>query len=145
MKDLIIYTDGACSGNPGPGGWGALIFFDDGQKNICGGEPQTTNNRMEMTAALRALEHLDEPRAVRLHTDSAYLSNAFKQGWIDNWQRNGWKTSSKKPVKNKDLWQALLVQTERHRVKWIKVKGHADDELNNEVDRLAVDAMAKYK
>ena len=145
MKELIVYTDGACSGNPGPGGWGALLLTEDGEQVLTGGARSTTNNRMEMRAALEALRSLDEPHHVKLHTDSAYLANAFNQNWIGNWQRNGWKTSSKKPVKNKDLWEALLEQTERHDVEWIKVKGHADDVLNNEVDRLAVDAMAKYK
>ena len=145
VKEIIVYTDGACSGNPGPGGWGALLLLESGQVELFGGERATTNNRMEMTAALEALRSLDEPCHVKLHTDSAYLSNAFKQNWIGNWQRNGWKTASKKPVANKDLWEALLEQTERHDVEWVKVKGHADDVLNNEVDRLAVDAMQKYK
>ena len=142
--DIIIYTDGACSGNPGPGGWGALLFLHTGKQALSGGARKTTNNRMEMTAALEALRALKEPKKVRLHTDSAYLANAFNQNWIGNWQRNGWKNSSKKPVANKDLWQQLLKMTDRHDVQWIKVKGHADDELNNEVDRLAVAACEKY-
>ena len=144
LNDIIIYTDGACSGNPGPGGWGALLFLPAGKKALSGGARKTTNNRMEMTAALEALRALEAPTHVQLHTDSAYLVNAFKQNWMRNWKRNGWKTSSKKPVANKDLWQALLEMTERHDVEWVKVKGHADDELNNEVDRLAVSACQKY-
>lgn len=145
MKDLIVYTDGACSGNPGPGGWAAVLYRHTGKEVLKGGSPQTTNNRMEMTAALKALQALEEPTHVRLHTDSAYLANAFKQDWIGNWQKNGWKNSSKKPVANKDLWQALLRAVENHEVEWVKVKGHADDALNIEVDGLAVDAMQRYK
>ncbi len=145
MKELIVYTDGACSGNPGPGGWAALLLLETGMERLSGCHPQTTNNRMEMMAALKAFEALDEPHHVKLHTDSAYLANAFKQNWIGNWQKNGWKNSSKKPVANKDLWQALLKQTRRHKVEWIKVKGHADDPLNIEADELAVAAMAKYR
>ena len=143
-NDIIIYTDGACSGNPGPGGWGALLFLPTGKQTLSGGARKTTNNRMEMTAALEALRALEAPSSVRLHTDSAYLVNAFKQNWMRNWKRNGWKNSSKKPVANKDLWQALLEMTARHDVEWVKVKGHADDELNNEVDRLAVSACQQY-
>ena len=145
MKDIIVYTDGACSGNPGPGGWAALLLLDTGSKTLTGGKRDTTNNRMEMTAALEALRYLEKPHHVRLHTDSAYLANAFNQHWIKNWQKNGWKNSSRKPVANKDLWQALLQMTDRHDVKWIKVKGHASDELNNQVDRLAVAALEKYR
>ncbi len=141
MKHVIIYTDGACSGNPGPGGWAAILKFGPHEKTICGREDETTNNRMELTAALKALEILKEPVRASVHTDSAYLSNAFNKGWIDNWQTNGWRTSSKKPVENQDLWVAILDAVNRHEVSWIKVKGHADDELNNRVDRLAVDAM----
>lgn len=145
MKELIVYTDGACSGNPGPGGWAALLLLETGMERLSGSHPRTTNNRMEMTAALQAFEALDEPHHVKLHTDSAYLANAFKQDWIGNWQKNGWKNSSKKPVANKDLWQALLKQTQRHEVEWVKVKGHADDPLNIEADQLAVAALEKYK
>lgn len=145
MKPLTIYTDGACSGNPGPGGWAALLFLEDGMKRLSGGARRTTNNRMELTAALEALRFLDEPRRVKLHTDSAYLANAFNQSWIENWQKNGWKNSSKKPVKNKDLWKGLLEMTEKHDVEWIKVKGHADDPLNIEADELAVAAMEAFK
>ncbi|MEX0822211.1 MAG: ribonuclease HI [Rhodothermales bacterium] len=145
MKEIIIYTDGACSGNPGPGGWAALLRHGEHQKVVSGGERMTTNNRMELTAALEALRALKQPCKVSLHTDSAYLHNAFTQGWLDKWQRNGWKTSSKKPVENKDLWEALLNVSERHDVSWVKVKGHADDEMNNLVDEVAVAAMEEYK
>lgn len=145
MKDVTMYTDGACSGNPGPGGWAAIIINGDDAEQLTGGEPHTTNNRMELTAALEGLRQLDQPARVELHTDSAYLSRAFNEGWLDKWQRNGWKTSSKKPVKNKKLWQQLLEMDERHDITWIWVKGHADNELNNLADELAVAAMEPYK
>ena len=145
MTDVTIYTDGACSGNPGPGGWAAIIIADDKSDRITGGEPHTTNNRMELTAALEALKALDESSNVTLHTDSAYLSNAFNQGWLDSWQENDWQTASNDDVKNKQLWQALLAATERHDVDWVWVKGHADNELNNMADELAVAAMEQYK
>ena len=147
MNELIVYTDGACSGNPGPGGWAALLLLENGMKRLSSGAPRTTNNRMELTAALEALRALDPDTAerVKLHTDSAYLANAFNQHWIDGWQKNGWKNSSKNPVANKDLWQALLKETAHHEVEWIKVKGHADDPLNIEADELAVAAMERFK
>lgn len=145
VKDVTIYTDGACSGNPGPGGWAALLRHGEHKKLLSGGERMTTNNRMELTAALEALRALRQPCRAALHTDSAYLYNAFTQGWLDRWQRNGWKTASKKPVENKDLWEQLLSASARHDVTWVKVKGHADDELNNLVDELAVAAMEEYK
>ncbi|NND73136.1 MAG: ribonuclease HI [Rhodothermales bacterium] len=141
MKQVTIYTDGACSGNPGPGGWAAILRFGQHEKVVSGADPQTTNNRMELTAALEALKALKEPVKAKVHTDSAYLSRAFNDGWIDNWQRNGWRTANKKPVENRDLWESLIEATQKHEVVWIKVKGHADDEINNRVDRLAVDAM----
>jgi ribonuclease HI len=115
--------------------------FGDHERVLSGSEPHTTNNRMELRAALEALLVLKEPVRVSLHTDSAYLAKAFNEGWLDNWQRNGWKTSSKKPVENRDLWEELLAATTAHRIDWIKVRGHADDELNNRVDELAVLAM----
>lgn len=145
MKDVTIYTDGACSGNPGPGGWAAILIADDDSDRITGGEHHTTNNRMELTAALEALKALDAPAHVKLHTDSAYLSNAFNQGWLDSWQDNDWQTSSNDPVKNQQLWKALLEQADRHDVEWVWVKGHADNELNNMADELAVAAMEQYK
>jgi len=147
MKDVTIYTDGACSGNPGPGGWAAILIPEnnrDAEKRT-GGEPHTTNNRMELTAALEALRALDEPASVTLHTDSAYLSNAFNEGWLDSWQENDWQTSSNDDVKNKGLWQALLQEADRHDVEWVWVKGHADNELNNKADELAVAAMEEFK
>ena len=140
-KQVDIYTDGACSGNPGPGGWAALLIFGPHEREVSGYEPRTTNNRMELRAAVEALTTLKEPCDVTIHTDSAYMQRAFADGWIDKWQRNGWKTASKKPVENQDLWMQLLEQTKRHRVRWVKVKGHADDERNNQVDRLAVAAL----
>lgn len=140
MKQIIIYTDGACSGNPGPGGWAAILRFGDYVRELSGGEPLTTNNRMELQAAIEALRALKEPCRVALHTDSAYLQRAFEEGWLERWQRNGWKTASKKPVENQDLWQELLRLTRQHDVTWVKVKGHADDAYNNRADQLAVEA-----
>ncbi len=138
MKKIVeIYTDGACSGNPGPGGWAAVMMYGDKKKEISGGESQTTNQRMEMKAAVEALKALKYPCEVSLYSDSAYLVNAFNQGWLDRWQKNGWKTSQKKPVENKDLWEELLTLTEKHRVKFVKVKGHADNVYNNRCDELA--------
>jgi len=148
MTDVTIYTDGACSGNPGPGGWAAILIPEDdphAYEERTGGEPHTTNNRMELTAALEALRALDRPARVRLHTDSAYLSNAFNKGWLDSWQENDWQTASNDDVKNKDLWRALLAEAERHDVEWVWVKGHADDELNIMADERAVAAMEEYK
>lgn len=140
MKQVTIYTDGACSGNPGPGGWGALLLYGDPpiEKEVSGHEMETTNNRMELTAAVEALEALREPCHVRLHSDSAYMINAFRDRWIDGWQRRGWKKADKKPVLNRDLWERLIAQNDRHKIEWIKVKGHAGVELNERVDRLAV-------
>lgn len=145
MKEVIIYTDGACSGNPGPGGWAALLLYGQQEKVLSGAARETTNNRMELKAALQSLKSLREPCKVSLYTDSAYLSRAFNEGWIKNWQKNGWKTSSKKPVENQDLWKAILKATESHEVSWNWVKGHADDPLNNRVDELAVAAMDKAR
>lgn len=145
MKDVTIYTDGACSGNPGPGGWAAIILDGEEADQLTGGEQHTTNNRMELRAALEALKSLDSSTDVTLHTDSAYLSNAFNQGWLDSWQENNWQTSSNDDVKNKQLWKALLDQADRHDVDWIWVKGHADNELNNMADELAVSAMEEFK
>ena len=141
LKHVIIYTDGSCSGNPGPGGWAAVLKYGRHERVISGAAPETTNNRMELTAALEALRALKEPCRVSLHTDSAYLARAFNERWLENWQRKGWRTANKKPVENKDLWEGLLEQAARHRVSWIKVKGHADDPINNRVDALAVEAM----
>ena len=141
MKEVTVYTDGACSGNPGPGGWGAILCYGNQVKEICGAVSMTTNNRMEMQAALEALNALTEPCMVKVHSDSAYLVNAFNNGWLENWLKRNWKKADKSPVENQDLWQLLLAATMNHEVQWIKVKGHADDPLNNAVDGLAVKAM----
>jgi ribonuclease HI len=141
MKKVEIYTDGACSGNPGPGGWGAILSYQGVEKELSGFEENTTNNRMELTGPIMALSALNQPCMVKLHTDSAYVFNAFTQGWIDNWQRNGWRTSQKKPVENKDLWLKLLELLKIHQVEWVKVKGHSDNEKNNRCDELARKAI----
>ncbi len=141
MKRVTIYTDGACSGNPGPGGWGAVLIFNGFRKEMSGYAPQTTNNRMELTAAIVALNALKEPCEVSLYSDSAYLVNAFQQKWLDNWQRCNWVKSDKKPVENQDLWQELLRLTRIHKVLWIKVKGHASNKENNRCDELATGAI----
>lgn len=135
-----MYTDGACLGNPGPGGWGALLMYNEHKKEISGAQADTTNNRMELTAAIQGLELLKEPCRVDVYTDSTYLCNAFVHRWIDGWQRNGWQTSGKKPVENQDLWRALLRLTQIHIVQWHKVKGHSDNPWNNRCDKLAVTA-----
>lgn len=143
MKEITIYTDGACSGNPGPGGWAAVLMFGPHSKEISGFEPETTNNRMELTAAVKGLEMLKEPCLVNLYSDSAYLINAFQQNWLARWQMNNWKTAGKKPVENQDLWQQLLQLIQRHKVNWIKVKGHSDNVYNNRCDKLARDEIKK--
>lgn len=137
MKSIQIYTDGACSGNPGPGGWGAILQYGESVKEISGYESPTTNNRMELMAAIEALNALREPCSVELYTDSAYLCNAFVQHWVTNWQRNNWQTSAKKPVENRDLWERLIALTKTHSVTFHKVKGHSDNEKNNRCDELA--------
>jgi ribonuclease HI len=136
-----IYTDGACSGNPGPGGWGALLMCGSHTKEICGGESSgTTNNRMELMAAIQALESLTRPATIRLHTDSSYLRNGITS-WLANWKRNGWRTADKKPVKNADLWKRLEKAVERHHVVWLWVKGHSGDPGNERADALANQGM----
>ncbi len=137
MKKIVIYTDGACSGNPGPGGWGAILIFKDIKKEISGNMDNTTNNIMELTAVIEALKALKFPCKVDLYSDSAYVVNAFNQKWIYGWMNNGWKNSSKEPVKNKELWQELFNLTKKHDVTFYKVKGHADNEFNNRCDELA--------
>lgn len=139
MKQVMIFTDGACKGNPGPGGWGALLQMGRHEKELSGSEPQTTNNRMEMTAAIRALEALSEPCEVDLYTDSRYLIDGITK-WVAGWQRRGWVNAAKQPVRNEDLWRELIAQTARHRVSWHWVKGHAGHPENERVDRLASDA-----
>lgn len=145
MDEVIIYTDGACSGNPGKGGWGAILMCGNSRKEISGGELETTNNRMELTAPIEALKLLKRPCKVKIYSDSAYLVNAFLQGWIYNWQVNGWKTSDKKDVKNKELWEEIYKFTQIHKIEWIKVKGHSDNEFNNLCDKMAVDAIKQLK
>ena len=136
MTEVVIYTDGACSGNPGPGGWGVVLRWNGKEKELYGGDPLTTNNRMELTAAIQALEALRQPATVSLHTDSRYLLDGITK-WIDGWQRNGWKTVAKKPVKNEDLWRRLVGAMGRHDVTWVWVKGHAGDPGNERADALA--------
>ena len=142
-EKVIIYTDGACSGNPGPGGWGAILMYKDFKKEISGGMRETTNNIMEITAVVEALKCLKVESDVQVYSDSAYTVNAFKQGWIYNWMKNGWKTANKEPVKNKELWQELYELTKKHKVEFIKVKGHADNEFNNRCDEMAREAIQK--
>ena len=143
MDKVIIYTDGACSGNPGPGGWGAILIFNDIKKEISGGAKDTTNNIMEITAVIEALKHLKRPCEVDIYSDSAYVVNAFNNGWIYNWMKNNWKTAGKEPVKNKELWQELYDLTKTHKVEFIKVKGHSDNEFNNRCDELARGEISK--
>lgn len=136
MKHITIYTDGACSGNPGRGGWGALLQFGEAEKELCGGEAQTTNNRMELMAAIRALESLKEPCRITLYTDSKYVMDGITQ-WMVNWKRRGWKTANKKPVKNQDLWMRLDEAIAPHHIQWQWVKGHAGIDGNERADALA--------
>lgn len=144
MSKIIIYTDGACSGNPGRGGWAAILQCDGREKEISGSAPETTNNRMELTAAIEALRALKiKPCEVTLYSDSAYVINAFQQGWLSSWKKNGWKRGPRKnePVSNIDLWKELDDLQSRHNVTWKKVEGHAGNELNERVDQLAVAAI----
>lgn len=145
MKKVTLYTDGACSGNPGVGGWGAVLMFNGHEKRISGAEKETTNNRMEVFAVISGLECLKEPCEVTVYSDSAYTVNAFSNGWIFDWEKSGWKRADNKPVLNVDLWQRLLALTRVHSVKFIKVKGHADNEYNNICDKLATDAIKKFQ
>ena len=144
LKQVKIYTDGACSGNPGPGGWGALLRYGTLEKELFGGEAETTNNRMELSAAIESLNALTQPCTVELYTDSTYVKDGITK-WMQNWQRNGWKTAAKKPVKNAELWQALADAIERHNVSWHWVKGHAGHLENERADELARTGMAPYK
>ena len=145
IKSVELYTDGACSGNPGPGGWAAVLLFKGREKEMSGFKPETTNNVMELSAAVEGLKGLKEKCIVKLYSDSSYLINAFEKGWIFNWKKNGWKTASKDPVKNKELWQQLDELTRTHEIKWIKVKGHADNKYNNRCDELAVAEIKKNR
>lgn len=142
-KEVTIYTDGACSGNPGPGGYAGILFYNDNKKVISGGELETTNNRMELTAVIKSLSALKEICEVDLYTDSAYVCNAITQDWITNWQLNNWKNSQKKQVLNKDLWLDLIALLEKHKVNFIKVKGHSDNKYNNECDEIARNEILK--
>ncbi len=141
---VVIYTDGACSGNPGPGGWGAIMMSGPHRKEISGGEANTTNNRMELFAAIAALEALKRPSQVDLHTDSSYLRNGITQ-WIHGWKRNGWRTADRKPVKNAELWQRLEEATHRHQITWHWTKGHAGQPENERADELAREGMAPFQ
>lgn len=145
MKKVILFTDGACSGNPGVGGWGAVLMFNNAEKRISGAEKDTTNNRMEMTAVIEGLKCLKEPCEVEVYSDSAYTVNAFENGWVYGWQKNGFIKSDNKQVLNTDLWQKLLELTKIHKVKFIKVKGHSDNKYNNICDKLATDAVKNFK
>ena len=144
LSFVEIATDGACKGNPGPGGWGAVIRYGARERELSGGEPLTTNNRMELTAAIEALNALTRPCRVRLSTDSRYVMDGLTK-WLKAWQRNGWKTADRKPVKNADLWQALVNGAARHRIEWIWVKGHAGHPDNERADKLASDAAHKAR
>ncbi len=143
-KHVEIYTDGACSGNPGPGGWGVVLRYGEREKELSGGEAQTTNNRMELTAVIKALEALKESCQISLYTDSKYVSDAFNQGWIYGWMKKGWKKADNKPVLNVELWQRLYDLWKKHDITLIWVKGHADNPYNNRCDELAVEESRKF-
>lgn len=145
MKKIILYTDGACSGNPGIGGWACVLIYKKHQKEFSGGEQLTTNNRMELTAIIKGLQQLKEKCNVEVYSDSAYVVNAINKDWLTQWQLRGWKTANKEPVSNQDLWEELLSLLKKHKVNFFKVKGHSDDELNNLCDKLAVAEIQKIK
>ena len=145
MKKVDIYTDGACSGNPGPGGWGAVLIYEGKEKEIFGAKKDTTNNQMELTAVIEALKLLKEKCELTIYSDSAYVVNAFNEKWIEGWISKGWKNAKKDPVKNIEEWQELLRLLEGHKYTFIKVKGHADNEYNNRCDKLAVNAISKLE
>lgn len=145
MDNVIIYTDGACSGNPGPGGWGAILMYKETKKEISGAKKDTTNNIMEITAVIEALKLLKEPCDVQVFSDSAYVVNAFEKGWLEKWKKNNWKTSGKDDVKNRDLWEELDALIQKHTVEFIKVKGHSDNEYNNRCDYLATSAIKEIE
>ena len=144
MKTVELYTDGACSGNPGPGGWGAILRWNGMEKELSGGEAQTTNNRMELMGAIHGLEALNQPCAVEFYTDSQYITRALSEGWLENWKKRGWKKADKTPVLNRELWEALDGQLSRHQVTFVWVKGHADNPKNNRCDQLAVAQTKKH-
>ena len=145
MKRVTLYTDGACSGNPGPGGWGYVLIFREHRREVSDYAPDTTNNRMELTAAIEGLSALKEPCEVDLYTDSSYMAHAFTKGWIDNWQRRGWLKADKNPVENQDLWKRLIELAGKHQIRWNLVKGHADNEENNLCDKLATEAIKQNR
>ncbi|MBR1456684.1 MAG: ribonuclease HI [Oscillospiraceae bacterium] len=144
MKTVSIYTDGACSGNPGPGGWGAILRYRGTEKELSGGEAMTTNNRMELTGVIAALQALREPCVVELYSDSKYVIDALEKGWARGWRSRNWVKADKKPALNPDLWETLLELTEKHELHYHWVKGHADNEYNNRCDRLAVSEREKF-
>ena len=144
LKKVDIFTDGACSGNPGPGGWGAILRYGNHELELSGGEKSTTNNRMELTAVIEALKRLKEKCSVTIYTDSKYVADAFLQGWIWNWEKNGWKKSDKKPVLNPELWQTLLTEIRKHDYKIVWVKGHAGHPENERCDKLATAKSAEF-
>lgn len=144
MKQIEIYTDGACSGNPGPGGWGAVLVYNGNEKQLSGSEKSTTNNRMELTAVIMALNALNQPCEVKLTTDSKYVCDAVNKGWVYSWRKNGWRKSDKKPALNVDLWEELLSLLEKHEVQFIWVKGHNGHKYNEICDTLAVNEYQKY-
>ena len=141
MEEITIYTDGACSGNPGPGGWGAILMYKNNKKEISGGKKDTTNNVMELTAVIEALKLVKFPCKIKVYSDSAYVVNGFLQGWIYNWIKKNWRTADGSPVKNKELWEILYNFTKTHEIEFIKVKGHSDNEFNNRCDELARNAI----
>ena len=143
MKEVELFSDGACSGNPGPGGWGSILRFKGIEKELSGGEKETTNNRMELLAVINGLESLKEPCKVKITTDSKYVCDAFLKDWLSSWQQNGWKTAGKKPVKNKELWEKLLELSHKHELSWSWIKGHAGHPENERCDKLAVEARLK--
>ncbi len=145
MKTVTLYTDGACSGNPGPGGWGAILECMGHEKELSGGEASTTNNRMELTAVIRGLQALNQPCEVELYSDSKYVIDALQKGWAEGWKKRGWVKSDKKPALNSDLWEVLLELTEVHRLHYHWVKGHADNPKNNRCDELAVAQSQKFR
>ena len=145
MKTVTIYTDGACSGNPGPGGWGAILSYNGREKELSGGEAETTNNRMELIGVISALQVLKEPCIVELYSDSKYVMDAISKGWVYGWQRNGWRKADKKPALNVDLWEQLLPLIDRHDVRCHWVKGHAENEKNNRCDKMAVAQSQRFK
>ena len=145
MKTVTLYTDGACSGNPGPGGWGCILEYNGVQKELSGGEAETTNNRMELTAVIKGLEALKESCIVELYSDSKYVIDALQKGWAVSWQQKGWRKADKKPALNPDLWERLLELAQRHTLRYHWVKGHADNPMNNRCDELAVNEWKKFK